>query len=87
MQLLQAWNLQDFERLQQNLIGHILMKRRLRQPETLFFGVTDQEDFILTLDNSTGQVLLEQVGLQSNDILAPNLAQFIDLLEPEMISH
>ncbi|WP_158967052.1 SecY-interacting protein [Paraglaciecola sp. L3A3] len=84
LQLLQAWNLEDFERLQQNLVGHILMKRRLKQAETLFFAVTDEEDFILTLNNATGEVLLEQVGLKSNNILAPSLAEFIQSLEPDL---
>ncbi|MCF2948415.1 SecY-interacting protein [Paraglaciecola aquimarina] len=85
LQLLQAWNLDDFERLQQNLIGHILMKRRLNQPETLFFGLTDEEDFILTLDNTSGRVMLEQVGVQPTEVLAPSLAEFIKTLEPNVV--
>ncbi|MGJ8682839.1 SecY-interacting protein [Paraglaciecola sp.] len=84
LQLLQAWNLEDFERLQQNLIGHILMKRRLNQPETIFFGLTDQDDFILTIDNSSGQVMLEQVGLHPTEVLAPTLTEFIARLEPDL---
>jgi SecY interacting protein Syd len=83
LQLLQAWNREDFERLQQNLVGHILMKRRLKQPETLFFGVTDEEDFILTLDNSTGQVMLEQVGIRPTEVLAPSMVEFLNVLEPD----
>lgn len=82
LQLLQAWNQEDFERLQQNLIGHILMKRRLKQPETLFFALTDEDDFILTLDNKSGEVLLEQVGLLPKEVVAVDLATFIDSLEP-----
>jgi SecY interacting protein Syd len=86
LQLLQAWNQDDFERLQQNLIGHILMKRRLKQPETLFFALTDEDDFIITLDNQSGEVLLEQVGLLPKEVLAANLAAFIDSIEPSVIS-
>jgi|TARA_R110000868_G_scaffold62084_5_gene187990 SecY interacting protein Syd len=82
LQLLQPWNQGDFERLQQNLVGHILMKRRLKQPETLFFALTDEDDFILTLDNSSGEVVLEQVGLLPKEVLAPNLATFIQSLQP-----
>jgi SecY interacting protein Syd len=82
LQLLQPWNQSDFERLQQNLVGHILMKRRLKQPETFFVALTDEDDFILTVDNTSGEVLLEQVGLLPKDVVAPNLATFIKSLQP-----
>ena len=82
LQLLQPWNQQDFERLQQNLVGHILMKRKLKQPETFFFAQTDEDDFILTVDNTSGEVMLEQVGLLPKKVVAPNLATFIHSLQP-----
>jgi SecY interacting protein Syd len=82
LQLLQPWNQHDFERLQQNLVGHILMKRRLKQPETLFIALTDEDDFIITVDNTSGEVMLEQVGLLPKEVLAPNLAVFIQSLRP-----
>ena len=84
VQLLQPWNQHDFERLQQNLVGHILMKRRLKQPETLFFALTNEDDFILTVDNTTGEVMLEQVGLLPKETVAPNLATFIQSLQPSV---
>ncbi|WP_416305687.1 SecY-interacting protein [Neptunicella sp. SCSIO 80796] len=82
LQLLQAWNADDFERLQQNLIGHILMKQRLKQPVTLFFAITDEEDFIISVDNQSGEVMLEQVGCIPQETLAPDLATFINQLQP-----
>lgn len=82
LQLLLPWNEDDFVRLQQNLIGHVMMKRRLKHPETLFFAVTDQEDYILTVDNASGAVMLERVGVLATETLAPNLASFIDSLQP-----
>ncbi|MDN4500915.1 SecY-interacting protein [Alteromonadaceae bacterium BrNp21-10] len=82
LQLLQVWNDDDFERLQTNLIGHILMKQRLRQPVTLFFALTDEDDFILSVDNASGEVLLEQVGQKAREVLSPNLATFIQSLQP-----
>lgn len=85
LQLLQPWNQQDFERLQQNLIGHILMKRKLKQPETLFIALTDEDDFILTVDNTSGEVMLEQVGLLPKEVVAPNLATFIQSLQPSVV--
>lgn len=78
LQLLFAWNQQDLIRLQQNLVGHVLMKRRLKQPETFFIGLTDEEDFIISLDNHSGQVMLEQIGLVPEEVLASNLADFIN---------
>ncbi|WP_051275417.1 SecY-interacting protein [Aestuariibacter salexigens] len=80
LQLLFAWNESDFDRLQQNIIGHLLMKQRLEQPPTVFFAVTDEEDFILTVDNENGAVMLEQVGLPPTEQLAPDLATFIGSL-------
>ncbi len=50
----------DFERLQQNLIGHILMKQKLKQAITLFFAVTDEDDIILSVNNNTGEVWAEK---------------------------
>ena len=84
LQLLQPWNQGDFERLQQNLVGHILMKRRLKQPETFFIALTDEDDFILTVDNTSGEVVLEQVGLLPKEVIAPNLATFIQTLQPSV---
>ncbi len=43
LELLLPWNRQDFDRLQENLIGHILMKRKRKQPATVFFAVTDDD--------------------------------------------
>lgn len=85
LQLLFPWNQNDFERLLQNLIGHILMKRRLGQAETLFFAVTDEEDFILTIDNKSGQVMLEQVGLEPQEVIAQNLHAFLQTLKPRVV--
>ncbi len=82
--LLQVLSATDFERLQENLIGHILMKRRLRQPETLFFGLTSDDDFILTVDNASGAVLLERVGKKSDEVLAEDLTSFIQQLKPRL---
>ena len=85
LQLLQVWNEDDVERLQANLIGHILMKQKLRQPITLFFALTDEEDFILTIDNDSGEVLLEQVGREAQEVLAADLATFIASLKPQLL--
>lgn len=85
LDILQAWNADDFERLQKNLISHVLMKRRLKQPETLFFATTDQEDFIISIDVATGNVVLEQVGKVPKEVLAQDLASFMLTLTPRNV--
>lgn len=82
LSLIQAWNQHDFERLQGNLIAHVLMKRRLKQAETLFFAATDDDDFIISLDCASGQVMLEQIGLTPKEVLAKTLTEFIQGLTP-----
>lgn len=80
--LLFPWNLNDFQRLQENIIGHILMKRRLKQEETVFFAVTDEEDMIISVDNNSGSVWVERVGCKPHKQLSDSLAQFISQLTP-----
>ncbi|GAB55531.1 protein syd [Glaciecola punicea ACAM 611] len=80
--ILQVWNEEDFDRLQKNLISHVLMKRRLKQAETLFFALTDEEDFILSVMLSTGAVVLEQVGKEPQREIAPSLSAFMAQISP-----
>lgn len=82
LSLLFAWNLDDFQRLQENIIGHLLMKQRMKQAETVFFAVTDEEDMIISVDNATGQVWVEQVGCKPHKKLSNSLAEFIEQLTP-----
>lgn len=82
LSLLFAWNLEDFKRLQENIIGHVLMKQRLKQAETIFFAVTDEEDMIISIDNATGQVWVEQVGCKPHKKLSNSLSEFIEQLTP-----
>ncbi|TKB43524.1 SecY-interacting protein [Thalassotalea mangrovi] len=78
LSLLFAWNFEDFERLQQNIIGHVMMKRRLRQPISIFFAITDEEDINLVVNNEDGSVWIEPVGLTGTKKLANSLPEFID---------
>lgn len=84
LSLLFAWNDADFQRLQENLIGHILMKRRLKQAETVFFAVTDEEDMIISIDNQSGSVWVERVGCEPHKQLAKSLSEFISILKPQV---
>ena len=78
--LLMPWNEEDMQRLQQNLIGHLLMKKRLRQSPTLFIACTDDEDYLISLDNNSGGVYLERVGQAPQELLAPSLTEFLHLI-------
>ncbi|CAG8998506.1 MAG: Protein Syd [Candidatus Celerinatantimonas neptuna] len=81
--LVQAWNDQDTSRLQENLIAHILMQRRLRQPETLFIAATQDDMRVISILNGTGEVLLEVLGKKNQrQILATNLVVFLEHLVP-----
>lgn len=82
LQLLMVWNHDDVKRLQENIIGHILMKRRLKQRETVFFATTEDDDILLSVLNSSGEVFLEHVGQEVKEKLADNLAAFIGTLSP-----
>jgi SecY interacting protein Syd len=84
LSLLFAWNEKDFARLQENIIGHILMKTKLKQKLTVFFAITDDEDHILSLDNATGAVWVEKVGCEPHKKIADSLAEFIEQLTPRI---
>jgi len=80
--LLQVWSEEDFLRLQENLIGHLVMQRRLRQSPTLFIATTDSEEEIISLSNLSGEVILEQPGRKQRAVLAESLEIFLKSLQP-----
>jgi SecY interacting protein Syd len=83
VRLILLWNAEDADQLVENLIGHALAKRRQRMPFTAFFANTDPDsDYFLSVDNATGQVLLEQPGRPPLRVVADSLASFLDNLEP-----
>jgi len=84
LQLLFAWSEDDFARLQQNLIGHVLMKQKLKQEVTLFFAVTDEEDIMLCVNNESGEVWAERVGCKPHKKIANSLNEFILTLQPDI---
>ena len=80
LSLLFPWNIEDFQRLQENIIGHIMMKQRLKQKVTVFFAVTDEEDMIISLDNDSGEIWVEQVGCKPHKKLANSMQEFLSSL-------
>ena len=82
LELLQVWNRNDFDRLQENLLGHIMMKRKKKQAVTLFLGVTDHDEIIISMNNNTGEIWAETVGREPHKFLTRDLASFINTLSP-----
>lgn len=80
--LLQVWSEDDFKRLQENLIGHLVMQRRLKQSPTLFIATTEPDDTIISLCNLSGEVILEQPGSKKRQKLAENIETFLKVLQP-----
>lgn len=80
LELLMVWHDDDFVRLQQNIVAHTLMKRRLKHRETVFIATTDDDELLISILNETGEVYLERVGFEVKECLAPNLAHFLQQL-------
>lgn len=84
LSLIQVWNLEDFTRLLENLVGHLFHKIRAKQPFTIFFANTEEDsEFFLSVDNDTGVVLLEEPGRPPIREIAPNLTSFLSRIEPD----
>lgn len=79
-----VWNQEDFEYLQQNLIGHLMMKQKLKQPATWFIGLLDEGEKMLTVNNSDGSVWTEVPGEEQGEKLADSIAEFISQLTPKV---
>ncbi|MFC3394600.1 SecY-interacting protein [Brenneria rubrifaciens] len=81
--LLQVWSEDDFIRIQENLIGHLLTQKRLKLSPTLFLATTESEMTMVSLCNVSGQILLEEFGTKRHQILVPTLAEFLSRLRPQ----
>ena len=82
--LIQVWNEDDFKLLQENMIAHFMMQKRLKQPASMFIASCSDEMQVISILNETGEVQLETLGKKQEAILAPNLAEFLAKLQPVM---
>lgn len=83
--LLQAWNADDFIRLQENLIGHLVTQRRLKLKPTLFIATIDSDMEMISFCNLTGNIILEKFGTKEYHIIAPDLVYFLQSLSPVVV--
>lgn len=82
--LLQTWSEDDFLRVQENLIGHLVTQKRLKLSPTLFIATLDSELDVISLCNLSGEIIKEKLGTRQRNVLAPDLASFLQQLEPLM---
>ncbi len=80
--LIQIWNDDDFDRLAENIIGHAMVKQRIHAPLTIFIACTDEDELMLSVDNETGCVVLEEPGSPPIREVSPSLVEFLDRLQP-----
>lgn len=83
-ELTQVWNNKDFEYLQKNIIGHLMMKNELKQPLTWFIGLFNEGEIMLTVNNQDGSVWTEIPGEVQGEKLADDISAFMDLLTPRV---
>ena len=81
--LLYTWNPVDVDNLIENLIGHAVACRNNKTPFSVFFAVAEPDsDYFLTVNNTTGEVQLEEPGKKPLQTLASNLTSFMGSLKP-----
>ncbi|CCW31587.1 Protein syd [Xenorhabdus nematophila F1] len=86
LSLIQVWSEDDFIRLQENIIGHLVTQKRLKLSPTVFIGTTDSEMGLISVCNLTGQVILEQFGSRERTTLSADLSSFLSALTPVVVS-
>tara|TARA_R110001583_G_scaffold10698_7_gene49166 strand:+ start:17997 stop:18542 length:546 start_codon:yes stop_codon:yes gene_type:complete len=80
--LIQVWNEDDFKLLQENMIAHFMMQKRLNKPASMFIASCSDEMQVISIVNETGEVQLETLGKKQEAVLAPSLDVFLAQLEP-----
>ncbi len=81
--LLYLWNHQDSERLIENLVGHAVACKHNKTPFSVFFACTEPDsELFLTVNNTTGEVQVEEPGKKPIGTVCASLAEFYQRLVP-----
>ena len=84
LELIQVWNEDDWFRLQENILGHLMMQKRLKQNPTIFIASTADDQDVISICNLTGTILKERIGTDERVSLSPDLVSFLLQLEPKI---
>ncbi|WP_392561169.1 SecY-interacting protein [Orbus sturtevantii] len=82
LSLIQVWSDDDFSRLEQNIIAHLMMQKKLKRRPTIFIATTNDEAEIIAIDNKTGNIILEKLITNETKVLASDLDTFLSNLTP-----
>lgn len=83
--LIQVWNLDDFYRLEQNQIAHLQMLKKLKRQPSLFIATTLEDSRIITVNNVTGAIMLDDLITGEHQYLSDDLTSFLTQLTPIII--
>ncbi len=84
IELVQVWSDEDLSRLQENMLGHLVMQKRLKKSPSMFIASTQDDSWIISICNITGEIFREHLGKQERQKIADNMVDFLNQLTPEI---
>ncbi len=82
--LIQVWSDEDLTRLQENILGHLVMQKRLKNEPSVFIASTKDERELISICNTSGKVIKEKIGTNERVVIAKQMVDFINVLIPDV---